>query len=798
VFSVSAIFAQSGRAISVKGQVLDGESGKSPLPGVTVAVISKQSNKILAGTFSDNNGYFSIRKVLPDSAILQLSLIGYETKRLEINFTGSDTLSLGEIRLKASSITLKTVVIKGEKPPIEYYVDKQVVNIDKLPVSPSSVAEALKMVGAVEIHPVTNKITIRGRSGVKILLDGKPFQFNDDYLSQMPAELIEKIEVITSPSAKDDPEGDAGILNLISKPNLFDSFSGFVNLRQTSNEETRPSFALNYKRGKTNVFTNMYFGHYHYTTSYDESFISKSSAETAFTRSVGEGGVKNDVYYLKLGVDYEPDESNYFLLSSSATNQKMDIDYTNASQRRTDYRDQNTAEQNTWYNYNSGQNSKYATYILTGFYRNKINDEGCEVTSDIYYANIREDASNNYSTKYYDRQDYPYLQRQNNQIKNNTFILKAGYVNPFKESAKFEAGYNLTFRDRSDDYGSLDFSYLRNAWEDSLNFSNTFKYKESIHAVYFLYSGKLLDINYRLGLRGEKAYTEGLQTVSGENFTENYYSIYPSVNLSYNIGQMQLFINYSRRVQRPEMNYVNPFRRNRSPYSASEGNSELDPVYTNSISAGLMPYLTMFYYGSKGKIINAETMLQDSVLFSTYINGPKTQEFGLELNLNLSRGKSSPIKLPEWFPMMNTKINLSRFIQEGTYMQEDLSENKTNFYLSSYASFSLWYKSKASVSFSYRPESKSQRYKMSSMTDMTISLSRQFLKNSLRVTLTLNDVLNKARATYETHAYNYSTRLNAVPQNSRYLSLSINYLFNSYEDKEEREVDDGRDRHSGM
>lgn len=793
LFCTSVVFSQSGKTFSIKGRVLDGELLKSPLPGVTVAVINKSSNKIAAGTISDNNGYFSLRKVMPDSAVVQFSLIGYETKRFEVSFAGKDTLNLGEIRLVPGSITLKTIVIKGEKPPIEYYVDKQVINIDKLPVSPSSVAEALKTVGAVEIEPVTNKITIRGRAGVKILVDGKPFQFNDEYLSQMPAELIEKIEVVSSPSAKDDPEGDAGILNLISKRNLFDSFSGFISLRQASKENTRPSLALNYKSGKINIFTNLTYGHYIEKSSSDRYLISKSAAGTSVATSAGDGSVLSNVYDLKLGMDYEPDESNFVSLSAALTNQKMNIDYSDNSLRRESY-----LLQDTRYSYGSDQDTKYATYTLTGFYRNKINSEGCEVTSDIYYANIGQDDFYNISTKYDYRKDYPYLQKQNEQMKNNTAIFKAAYVNPFSKSARFETGYNFTFRNRSNEYANLYFSYLQDAWLDSLDFSNTFNYKESIHSVYLLYSGKALGINYRLGLRGEKAYTEGLQTVSGENFATDYYSIYPSVNLSYNINMMQLFVNYSRRVQRPEMRYLNPFRRNNSPYSASKGNSKLDPVYTNSISAGLMPYFTLFYYDSKGKIISAQTMMQDTVLFSTYINGPKTQEFGIELSLNLSSGKSSPVQLPKWFPTLNTRINVSRFIQKGTYMQEDLSENKTNLYLSSYASFNLWYKANASVSFSYRPESKSQRNKRSSTTDLGISLSRRFLANSLRVTLSIYDVLNKADVIYETYANDFSSKGHFMPHNSRYLALSLSYLFNSYQAKEEREVDDGRDRPAGV
>jgi hypothetical protein len=793
----SMIFPQKKESFNndvfiIEGRIVDEDSLKSALPGVIV-VAKNSANKTISGTTSDKHGIFKLKVTALDSLKISISLVGYQTKDMGLVWHGENNLNLGDIILKQKAVEMSAIIIKGEKLPIEYHADKQVVNVEKLPFQSSSIAEALKVIGAIDVDPVTNKISIRGKESVKILIDGKPLQMNNEYLSQVPAETIDKVEVITSPSAKDDPEGEAGIINLISKKNLFDSFSGYVSARQFTKNTTYVSSALNYKLGKINLFTNLSSGYSKDKYKDEDSFISKQSSDPYSNNSAGNSWGINKSLDLKLGIDYDPDESNSMSIAVGLLNQK----YTANNSGNTIMRFENYGRILN-YDYDVDANMHYKPYNITGFYRNKINDKGCEITSDLYFADIAYDRFYDYSKKYSYRREYPFLQKNNNKIKNKTIIFKAEYINPLEELGKIDAGYNYTHRYRTNDYESPSYSYIASGWIDSLNYSNLFKYTEDIHALYLLYSNTFKGISYRVGIRAEDALNNGDQVKGGLIFNNNYLSYYPSVNISYNIGQSQLYASYSRRVQRPDMDDVNPFVRSSSPYSISVGKADLDPVYTNSISTGIMPYFSLFYYGSKGKIMNVQTIIQDSVTFSTYINGPETEEYGAEMSLNLNGSKYSVIILPKWISAFNNRLSITRFIQKGSYSKEDLSENKTNISFNSYASIILWSKINASISFSYRPETKSQRFRRNRTTDLYFSLSRRFFENKLRITLSFNDLLNTNKSIYETFGSDFYSRFDYRPQNTRNMMLSINYTFNSYQSKEEREVDDGRDRSGSM
>jgi len=387
----------------------------------------------------------------------------------------------------------------------------------------------------------------------------------------------------------------------------------------------------------------------------------------------------------------------------------------------------------------------------------------------------------------------PQLQNSNTGVDAKTLILKTDYTLPINQN-RLEAGYNFTYRTRNNDYNVLDYSYQFSDWRDSLLLSNFFQYKENINALYLTYAHKLGDFDIKFGLRAENLSTEGNQITQNINFTENFLSFFPNLNVSYKLSDMyQIGFNAFRRVTYPQIYYINPFRQYQGPNSFSAGNPKIKPNYVNSFAVNLSQYISLYYTYTTGNITYATTTEKDSILLSSFINLNNQDTYGFSLTLPYYNSPTMPIHLPEFITSWYISFNYRYSKQSGQYLTEDLSLTDKSYTLNTYLGLKLWFDIDANVSLYYIPKTENRRTVRSEMKYLSLYFSKTMMERKLRIYITVNDLLNAQRGNNETLGGNYYTRSSYQMLNSQAVGIGISYMFNDYKDRRDRTVDDGRD-----
>lgn len=757
-----------------------------PLVGVSVVVFSKTSGKEIKGMATDAKGNFTIENIPESKVRVKFSNVGYQTQVID-SVALDKSPRIGLIRLMATTIELPEVVIKSMKPMIEFHADKQVINMDRLPGNNGSLTEALKNSGLVEVDPATNKISVRGQD-LKIQMDGREYPMPSEMLGQLPATMIDQVEVILAPGAKESAEGGTYILNLITKKEAFSNFSGMFSLSSSTNKNSFGGSYFNYKVDKLNLFGQAYGSYFGNNNLNESERYVYSSPSMYYQKSSGEG--KNSYYggYFKFGFDYDFDANNSVTFFTNYNGYKYNSD-------NTGYSFVNNSNNVFQYSYNRINNNDGANNNLSfyGFYKRKFETKGKELTFDAMYTIYGNPTNAKMNLDYSNRTGRPQLQNSNTDVNAKTLIMKTDFVLPIGQN-RLETGYNFTYRTRNNDYNVLDYSYQFSIWRDSLQLSNLFKYNESIHALYLTYAHKLGDFDLKFGLRAENLSTEGNQITQNINFTENFLSYFPNLNLSYKISDMfQLGFNAFRRVTYPQIYYINPFRQYQGPNFFTAGNPKIKPNYVNSYALNLSQYISLYYTYTTGNITYATTTEKDSILISSYINLNNQDTYGLSFTLPYNNTPMMPFHLPDFINSWYISFNYRYSKQSGQYLTEDLSLTDKSYTFNSYLGIKLWFDIDANISLYYVPKTENRRGVRSEMKYLSLYFSKTFMERKLRIYITMNDLLNGQRGSNEMLGGSYYTRYYYEMLNSRTIGIGISYMFNDYKDRRDRNIDDGRD-----
>lgn len=782
-FIVSAQTAKSNYKIA--GAVSDMLINK-PLPKASVIILSRSSGKQLKGIATDEKGYFTIEDIPERIVRVRTSMVGYQSKLID-SVDLNQSSRIGLIMLMPTSYTLPEVVVESIKPVIEHFADKQVINMDRLPGNSGTLTEALKNSGLVEVEPSTNKITVRGQ-GLKIQMDGHEYSMPAEMLSQLPASMIEQVEVILAPGAKESAEGGTYILNLITKKESFNNTSGMISLNAGSNKSSFGGAYLNYKTGKLNVFGQAY-GNYMANESTQESdrYV-YSSPVMYYQKSSGKGNYNYTMGYFKAGFDYDFDDKNTMTFFVNYNGYKIKSDYTTLS-------DVVNKENIFQYSYNNrsesdGNNTNLSVY---GFYKRKFQERGHELTLDAMYTSFGNPTDSKMNLNYSTHPATPQLQNSNTDITAKTLVVKLDYALPINKN-KFEAGSSFSYRNRDNGYNSLNYSFQNAAWIDSMNLSNKFNYKETIIALYASYAHKFDDLDIKLGLRAENLASDGNQITQNIQFSENHLSLFPNLNISYKFSDMfSVSVNAFRRVTYPQIYYINPFRRYNGPNSFSAGNPKLEPTYLNGVALNLSQYASIYYNYTTGSITSAMSTENDSTLISSYLNLNKDESYGFSITLPYYNSPMMPFHLPDFISTCYVSFNYRYSKQSGQYLTEDLGITDKNISLNAYAGFKLWYDIDAGVSFYFMPKTTNQRTVRSEMKSLSLYFNRYFFDRKIRMSFTVNDLLNSQKGFSESRGGSYYIRSNYEMLNSRSISLGITYIFNQYKERRDRDLGDGRD-----
>lgn len=738
---------------TVTGKIIDAKT-KEPLPFVNVVV--KENNKVITGDITSDKGFFHIKKLELKKYNLEIQFMGYKTISKSIVLSESNSnLNLNTIAIEEDAIELKSVEIVSEKSIIEQKIDRKVINVGKDLISAgATAAEIMNNIPSVSVDPQTNAISLRGNSNVKILIDGKPTNMDAaQVLQQIPSSSIKQIELITNPSAKYNPEGMSGMINIILNKNSKIGFNGSINNGVTFaiTPKVNSSFDINYKKGKINWFANYGFNHGKYT---NYGYINTTEPELEdFQRY---RFIDQNISHLaKIGFDFYWNEKNTV---SFYTNQNFNLAHGNSS-TSIDFVDPNKTDIAQLFKNNV--NNYWQTYNLD--YKTKFKKEGHTLELEMNQNN-----GNNKEDAYFSDPRTNYVT-----IKSNNTLINLDYVNPLTETSKLELGLESRIENTKNKF-LVDEAYNSN-----------FNYDRNIYSAYATFSKQWGKWNAQAGTRLEHYDAKALFKKVNENeaaFDTKLFNVYPSAFLNYNPTENNSFnLSFSKRVDRPSINQLNPIREWSTPQIDSEGNPSLLPQFTYSYELNYTRKLkkgsvtTGFFY----RRINAEitrTLFENpndpSKQILSYANLNDNNAYGFEISSNIDFAK--------WY---STNISLDAYNKKirGIVSDESVSADVTAFN----ARINNTFKASKNLRFQlfsmYRGKDLGLQLLGKPMWKMDLGSSLNVLKGNGTISLKYSDIFKTMR--YRFTAEIPKEQYGQFNWESRSVYVGFNYRFGSGKNK---------------
>ncbi len=809
------------KQITIKGTILE-EGTDYPLEYSTVSFINREG-KTVTGGITDIDGKYSI-EVPADVYTVKYEFISYKTKELpNQNLTKNTTLPTVKLALDAAS--LDEVVVRAETTEVQIRLDKKIYNIGKdLTSGGATVSDALNNVPSVTVD-IDGAIALRGNENVRILINGKPSAIagfgSTDALRQLPAEAIERVEVITSPSARYDAEGTAGILNIILKKEktlgLNGSLSTSIGVPLNSNATTN----INLRTNKFNIFntTGIYYrngpGNAFFNNTYKARPLLDENGEPILddegepiTLEPKFDRVIEDRKYDRMGKGFNTNLGiEYFLTDKSSIT-------ASAFYRKGDGNDETT---NNTSNYNLGEVKERITrieneaeddetYQLALNYVNNFNDNGHKLTADFQYEKDKETESSFIT----ERRLFPNIQvlpsediiQKQNQTE---YLAQADYVLPIGENAQFEAGYRGNFEENITDYTLLEETGTTGIFVRNDSISNIFTYNENVHALYSQYGNKFGKFSFLLGLRVENTQLKGkvdAENLVGEtpinlNFDKNYTGLFPTVNLTYELKENEnITLGYNRRINRPRHWFINPFPSRSSEANIFQGNPDLDPAFASAFDLGYLKrwkkltLTTSLYYQYETDAFErvqqetGELTSNDIPVIRTLpINLSTNERYGFELGLLYNPTK--------WLNL-NGSFNYFLFKTEGFYNDIDYGAENTSYFGRFSSKVKLPAKIEWQTNAFYRGPSNNSQTETDGILSVDMAMSKDIMDDNGTLALNVSDLFNTRKRNSLTTT-DYFTSESEFQWRQRQVTLTFTYRFNQKKQRQRPERGGGFD-----
>lgn len=780
---VTTVIAQQGpsptnvlKDVKITGKVLDKET-KEPLEYATVAFFSKQENKIVTGGITDVKGNFSIP--VP-AGVYDVSIEYISFKKITIaNRSLTTDTDLGVFEMEIDAQALGEIEVIAERTTVEIKLDKKIYNVGKdLTVSGGTVSDVLDNVPSVSVD-VEGNVALRGNDNVRILINGKPSGLvglnSTDALRQLPAEAIEKVEVITSPSARYDAQGTAGILNIILRRSKLQGLNGAITTNAGYPNNAGISGNINYRTGDFNFFNT---SGYTYRESPGNSLTETNYINGSYLKEEREFDRQRLALNIYSGVEWYITDDASVTGSIIYRDNRSDNETTN---NINGFRDDGTPISSFRFD-PENDDSKTVEYALN--YDKQFNGESDHrLTFDFKYESSND---NEYSLITENGDEIETVRTINDQ---NRILLQSDYVLPFGEDSQFELGYRGTFNNLDTDY-ALAFNENGDFIIDT-NVSNNLLYREYVNAVYTQYGSKIKNkFSYLLGLRVESTRIIIDQATSGDFERKNYTGLFPTVNLGYEITEDQsITLGYNRRIRRPRSRFINPFPSRSSATNLFQGNADIDPSYSNTLDLGYLNKIgklmlnSSIYYSNSTSVFTfisedtGDTAIvggnEIPVIRRTPINLATNNRYGFEFtltyrptkkwnfngNFNLFqsitrgdyKGESFDADNLSWFIRLNNKVTLPSNIDWQTIVfysgpSEDAQNVRKGMFSTNLAFSKDLFKERASISFNISDVFNSRKRIMTSTTSTFFSESEfQWRERSFNLSFTYRFNMKKQR-----------------------------------------------------
>ena len=817
LFLVAAFAVMAMDAAVVKGKIVD--AGGSALDFVNVVLTSKSDKASVYGAISDEHGQFVVESVPAGEYVLEITFVGYQTIKRDVTVKSlNEQVALGKLVLREDAKMLGEVEVVGQASQMRFDIDKKVFNVDQnLAASGASASEMLQNIPSVDVDNEGN-VSLRNSSSVEVWINGKPSGLTEEnraqILEQMPAGSIEAVEVITNPSAKFNPEGTAGIINLVLKKDRKAGYYGSVSAGGMYNIGSPAPGAhvganFNYNSSLVDFYVNLgarYMSHEsdNVTDRYSFERLALDSYEDvreqwgdtlSYLNTLSASSRSFLGLFGRMGADFHISKKSTIgvsLMGHGGTNNSANENtYTNVLWGAMD---------TTMYLRTNQQAGMRPSYSASLDYAYEIDKMGSEVRTSIEYSGHQRSGDYVYVQEALQGYSPEYTQIQRQDGKNQSVRYKLDYTQKIGQTQKVEAGLYGSWQQR--------LSPSR-AWnmegEDSLLIQfNDFDYEEWIAAMYATYGAKFGPFSMSLGLRGEYTNTyvrtRDVEEESAWSSTRRgYFEVYPTAFLSYAFpNNHELQANYTRRINRPRGRQINSFRDMSDSTNISFGNPLLDPEISSAvelnylktwdnhaISAGL-------YYRFSDNAIERVRYLDDNVMYSTFENVSRRQSAGLEV--------VAKNKVTKWLNLTTT-VNCYYAAMDSVFYDTNLDgaldllypfQQSFSWNARLMANFLIPMGWSAQLTGMYRSADVVAQGKMNSQYVVDLGVRKSFLDRKLNLSISIRDLLNSRRWASTTWGDNFWQYSSHEPRGTMF-SVTLTYNFGNMRAKKQRPQSGGMD-----
>ena len=772
---VFAQHPQFGKGSAVNGIIVDSLSN-APIEYANIILYNSSDSSQVKGTVTDKNGKFNLIGIRPGKYYLDIQFMGYNKKRINnVNINSLNrNIDLESILISPAAINLKNVVVEGNRSPVTYQIDKKVIDVSKMPtVVSGNATDVLENVPSVTVD-VDGNVSLRGSTSFTVLIDGRPSVMDaQDALQQIPASSIETIEIITNPSAKYDPEGTAGIINIKLKKNRNLGLSGIINANAGINDKYGGDFIFEYKTPSVN---------YNFGLNYSKRFFPGSSIKNqqfgsnqniAYLNSNGNNERGRNGYGIRGGMEFNLGMSDFLGWGGRYGYRKFQH---NDNLNYLQWSDANPAVDSYSSKNNRWRAGNYYAFNLN--YNHKFDPSGHQISSEFFVshdngdeATISQELSNNIQTD---------GRRTTEEGPGTEYREKIDYTLPLGEKRKIEAGSQGEIRLSKDINKYYLFNPSNGIYEFQSLFSNSTDYNRSELALYTIYADEWNGFGFQAGARTEYTYRTIKLEVTNQEYSIDRWDFFPSVHSSYKFsGGSQVMASYTRRIDRPRGWYLEPFLTWMDANNVRVGNPALLPEYIDSYEAGFQTFLgdvtfsNDFYYRLTHNVIDrVRSAYSDLVTLNSMANVGKDYSLGAEFMLTFN---------PVSFWDLNLMGNIYDYRIKGSLENVPFERKSFNWNMRANNGFKITSSTLLQVNVRYNSPSVSSQGRNEGFFSTDAALKQDVFQKKISLTLQVRDLFGTAKHEFTSTGINYYS-YNYYTHESPMVMFNIRFNFNNYKD----------------
>ena len=760
------LLGQGSPQFEINGSIVEKKGGK-PIPYATVVAREFSSNTVIDCATTDEDGLFQLM-VSSQQVYVEIKFMGYKNERIDSITFLENKADLGKIELESNVTELEGVEVRADKSTLEFKLDKRVFNVGKdISSTGMGALEVLNNVPSVNVN-IEGAITLRNNSGVQILINGKPSVLADEQsgaLGSITADQIEKIEVITNPSAKYQAEGSAGIINIVLKKDDKKGLNVSISANTGWPHNHSIGASMNYRTERFNFFTQFGVGYRSLPEYFDNENTNLEDSTSVFSDGVN---YRNENFYnITLGTDYHINDLNVITLSGSFAYEIED----QPSETNFVVRDLEGNSLSEWEReeVTEATNPKWE-YDLQ-YSKEFKNNEDHKLSMSALGRYFGKDLSSEFSNRGISGTEPSSDQRTRTNFRQADYTFKVDYTNPLTKKITLETGAQYVINDVGNDYAV--FNEESGSFEVDSNLTNNFEYIQNVIGVYATGSYESDKWGAKLGLRAENTELNTLLTNTNQKNEQNYTNLFPSVHTSYKFSKRySVQAGYSRRIYRPRLWDLNPFFNIRNNFNIRQGNPDLKPEFTDSYElTGIFIWKKFTLNASiynlyTTDVIERVSFFEGNVNIRRPDNIGTSNTTGLELNTKYN--------VADWLTL-NGDFNYGFFIREGSFNDQNFDFTGQKYTAELTSKIKLKKGFDLEFSGEYRSAFVTVQGRQSGFAFMNAGVRKKVLNGKVILSLSVRDIFaSRIREFVVDQGDNYTY---SFEQRGRFLTFGVSYGF---------------------